>query len=442
MRREGHCHPDAPEGILEPGEMLRQKLGPAVGETDDLVNTGDVQTALEDLGPEDLDQVPDAPGDLIQGDLIIGKDQVDLAVAAELADVTDLDAQCSRGPDQTAGHFPADLDRSLAAGSSLADHPGVGIDLKNDIDPGPCVFNADKIALAAVLADRVKGGPQLPGIKLPDPFQILLIPALAHEPGQGQLLRLRAGLIILILDRIKELGHWLREHHITDPHRGEEGRAEGAHIHDTAAAVQTLQGRRRLIRSDQDAVIVVFDHQTVVLLRPLKQKLAVSFRHNGAGRELILGTDISGSADIGRKLFDGNAVLFDGDIADAETPVAEDAPYRSIAGVFCADVLDIHQLENLGQMVDQLLYSGADDDLLRRADDSPGTVQVAGDLRPKGRLALLVAFGQKKIRTLLQDFGHAFFPLLEIKGCRIGFHHILQCCLFICWLHFNQCSLS
>ena len=83
-----------------------------------------------------------------------------------------------------------------------------------------------------------------------------------------------------------------RHHDEAEPERGKHGLRERADVADPPAGVEVDQRLQRPCRETELAVVVVLDHQCVVLLRPLDEGDAPPQRHGRARRELVRRRDV------------------------------------------------------------------------------------------------------------------------------------------------------
>ena len=85
---------------------------------------------------------------------------------------------------------------------------------------------------------------------------------------------------------------------------------------------------------------------------------------------MIRRTDVDGGADIGRKLFDDQAIISNIYRSQCKATVAEDASNRKISRIFQSNVLDRKLPKESCQMIGDLLGACTNDDLLRIAGNA------------------------------------------------------------------------
>jgi hypothetical protein len=102
-----------------------------------------------------------------------------------------------------------------------------------------------------------------------------------------------------------------------------------------------------------------------------------------------------------------------------ETPVPEAVFYRQVAGILQDHPKHGKLPQDDGQLAGDLLGAGSDNNLGRLADYTSGLVNVFGYFSSKSHLSLGISLKKQEAGMLRQDLIHAFFPFVEVKGCRV-----------------------
>ena len=83
-----------------------------------------------------------------------------------------------------------------------------------------------------------------------------------------------------------------------------------------------------------------------LLYTSFQQLVASAYRHDGTGGKLVGRADVDGGGDIGRQLFDPDAVGGYGDPGNGKAVVAEDVLHRQISRIFRSHVADVPALHD------------------------------------------------------------------------------------------------
>ena len=189
-----------------------------------------------------------------------------------------------------------------------------------------------------------------------------------------------AGVADRALDPLDQLQ---RHHQKADTQRGEHGLGEGAEIDDAAAAIEALHRRDRLTAQAVLAVVVVLDDPGIVPLGDLQEPQPLVHLHDPAERPLAGGCH---EDEPRRRHWRLQIPALGVDPQRCRLPAGrqEGVVRAKIAGLLHPEVIAfVHQ--QAADQVEAGLRTADDDDLLRRATNTPRGGEIVGDglLQPR-----------------------------------------------------------
>ena len=207
--------------LLKSVVVLLQEYRPAICYAHHFVYRRHIETSEVHGGLKSSDHVFDCRLHLTQWDLAVVEDHVDSSVVVELLDVSYLGSGASCCFYQPFREFVLHLIASVSARAPLSDDPYMSVQAQRDVDTRLCILRGYKAAITSIFPDRRERLLQLARIQFAHMFQIRTVITPLHELGEGKLLGLRTGLVVVFDDVAVKIDHAAREHHIADPDRRE-----------------------------------------------------------------------------------------------------------------------------------------------------------------------------------------------------------------------------
>ncbi len=210
--------------------------------------------------------------------------------------------------------------------------------------------------------------------------------SLTDERGQGELLNGARRLVVQAADAPVVRQESRRQHHVADAQAGEEEPRKGPQIDDVLSVSHALQGRDGRRKVAEFAVVIVLEDIAVPLQGPA-QEAAPQVRGQGASLVRVGGAHVQEPRlhrVQGFRIKPG----------DVPSLPAENLFALGKARPFPGNLrrsVEQTVLQEGRQDDEQALHTGADDDLVRRADDAPGPVAVVCQGFAQGRFPLGLA---------------------------------------------------
>ena len=155
-----------------------------------------------------------------------------------------------------------------------------------------------------------------------------------------------------------------------------------------AILIQSLERRDWSGLVSKIAVIVVFDDEGISFDRPFQKSIAAADRNRSSGGKLVGGHNIEQVAvSLGQGLYI-NAMSANGNRGNVISVLKENISHTVVSRLLVSDAM----LGGRQQAADDfhgILCAGSHDDLIRRADDAPISVQNLAQLSAKLRISLV-----------------------------------------------------